>query len=81
MNTLEAQVRGKEVVIKDYQFEERLIHEDCGRVNELISVVENNRRLIRMETIFRKRFEDLDEKIGEKKEEVNGMMMVREWMS
>ena len=69
MNTLEAQISGKSLTIKDYQFEECLTHQDAEKINELMDVIENNRRMISMERMFPRRFEDLDEKIIEKRQE------------
>ena len=37
-------------------------------VNELMEVIENNRRLCRMEMMYPRRFEQIDERMMEKKE-------------
>jgi hypothetical protein len=71
MNTLEAQVMGCSIVIKDLQFEECLTHENPDIINELMDVIEYNRRAIVMERLFPRRFEDLDEKIVQKKQEAH----------
>lgn len=64
MNTMMAETKQNWVSIKDYQFEEKLYNQNSNKIAELLKVVENNRRNIKMESIFKKRFEDLDEKIG-----------------
>lgn len=38
-------------------------------INELMDVIEHNRRLIEMERMFPRRFEDMDERLGEKQRE------------
>ncbi len=38
-------------------------------VNELMDVIENNRRLCRMEMMFPRRFEQIDERMIEKRQE------------
>jgi hypothetical protein len=69
MNTLEAQVQDCSILIKDLQFEECITHENPNKINELMDVIEHNRRAIEMERLFPRRFEDLDEKIVQKKQE------------